>query len=105
EIGGDRQVGNAVAGRAQLFEVARAGVATVHGGERAVAPGLQRQVEVLAHRGRLRHRRDRLRPKVLRVRAGETDTPDPVDGADGTQKFGEQRTAPGDVAPVGVDVL
>ena len=39
------------------------------------------------------------------MRAGETDTPDPVDGADGAQKFGEQRTAPGDVAPVGVDVL
>ena len=70
-----------------------------------VAARLQRQVELLAHLGRLGHGLDRLGPQVLRVRAGEADAPDALDRAHGTEQVGEERAALRDVAAVGVHVL
>ena len=66
DVGGDREVGDRGARRGEALEVAGRGVAAVHARERAVAPRLERQVQVLAHRGALGHRRDRLGPQVLR---------------------------------------
>ena len=73
-------------------------------------------MQVLAHGGRVGHRRERLRSHVLRVRAGVPHAADAVDGADVAQQLGEQRAEPGvvlaalagrelQVAPVRVDVL
>ena len=58
----------AVRGRGEPLEVAGRGVAAVHARQRAVAPRLQREVEVLADVFALGHRRDRLGAQVLRVR-------------------------------------
>ena len=94
--------GTDAAGVGEPFEVARRRVAAVHGGQHAIAAGLQRVVQVLAHGRGLGHRRERLRPHVLGVRAGEPHPPDPVDGADDPQQIGEQRAhASGRVARVG----
>ena len=57
---------------------------------------------MLADRSALRHRRDDVAPKVLRVRAREADPLDPSDGVDCAQELGEARA---DVAAVRVDVL
>ena len=54
DVGGDREVGDRVARRREPLEVALGGVAAVHARERAVAPRLQRQVQVLAHATRTR---------------------------------------------------
>ena len=99
----------------QPLEVALGRVAPVHGGEHPVAPGLQRQVEVLAHRRGLGHRLDHVGAEVLRVRAGEAHPLDAVDRTDRPQEVGEERPHPhllarpppgqGEVAPVGVHVL
>ena len=98
------------------LEVALGGVAAVHRGEHAVAAGLQRVVQVLAHRAGLGHRRERLGAHVLGVRARVADPPDALDRADGAQQVGEQRAQAGgcvagsaggelQVAAVAVDVL
>ena len=39
------------------------------------------------------------------MRAGEAYAPDAFDPPDGAEQFGEERSAPGDVAPVRIDVL
>ena len=67
DVGGDREIVDAAAGRRQSREVTRRGVAAVHTRERAITPGLQRQVQVLADRRALGHRRDGLGAEVLRV--------------------------------------
>ena len=107
EVGGDREVGDRGTRGGQPLEVALGGVAAVHAGERAVAPRLQREVQVLAHRRALGHRRDGLGPQVLRVRRREADAVDAVDRVERAQQVGELRAVlPGaEVAPVGVDVL
>ena len=65
---------------ARRVEVALGGVAAVHGGEHAIAAGLQRQVQVLAHRRACAAMAvDRVGPEVLRVRAGEAHPTDAVD--------------------------
>ena len=46
-----------------------------------------------------------LGPEVLGVRAGEPDPADPVDGPHRPEELGEEGAAPGEVPPVGVDVL
>ena len=69
----------------------RTRVAAAHGGEHAVAPGLERQVELLTNRPGLGHRGDRLRAEVLGVRAREPDPADPLDRADRPQQIGEER--------------
>ena len=99
--------GIAARAAAEPLEVARGGVAAVHARERAVAPRLQRQVQVLAHAVALGHRRDRLGPEVLRVRRREADALDAVDRVERAQQVGELRAAlPGaEVAAVRVDVL
>ena len=99
--------GIAARASARRREVALGGVAAVHARQRAVAPRLQRQVQVLAHRRALGHRRDRLGPEVLRVRRREADAVDAVDRVERAQQVGELRAVlPGaEVAAVGVDVL
>ena len=89
------------------LEVAVGAVAAVHAGEDVVAPGLERQVQVLAHADALGHRRDRVGAQVLRVRRREPDPLDAVDRVDGAQQVGELRAvlAGAEVAPVGVHVL
>ena len=88
----DREIGHDATGLGEAFEVAGRGVATVHGGEHPVGPGLQRVVQLRAHGRRLGDRGERVGPHVLRVRRGEADAPDPRDGAGGAQQVGEQRT-------------
>ena len=68
---------------------------------------LQRQVELLAHRRRLRHRRGNVLLEVLRVGARVADAADPFDLADPAQQIGEQRlpAVQLEIATVRVDVL
>ena len=96
-----------MAARAALepLHVALRGVAAPHGPQHAIAPRLQGQVQLLADLGRLGHGLDRLGPQVLGVRAGEAHAPDALDGTDGTEQIGEQRSSLRDVATVGVHVL
>ena len=100
---------SSIAARAarEPLEVALGGVAAVHARERAVAPRLQRQVQVLAHARALGHRRDRVGAQILRVRRREPDPLDAVDRVDRAQQVGELRPVlPGaEIAAVGVDVL
>ena len=105
EVGGHSEVVDLGARRGQLLEVALGRVAAVHRRQRAVAPGLEREVEVLAHRRRLSHCRDRLGPQVLGVRTGEAHPADAVGRAQRAQEVGEERPPPGQVATVRVDVL
>ena len=107
EVGGDREIGDRGAGVGEAPQVALGGVAAVHAGQRAVAPRLQRQVQVLAHRRALGHRGDGLGPQVLRVRRREADAVDAVDRVERAEEVGELRAVlPGaEVAAVGVDVL
>ena len=76
-------------------QVPLGGVAAPHRREDTVAARLQRQVELLADRRRLGHRRDRLGSEVLRMRAREPDTADAGHLADGPEQVGEQRPRPG----------
>ena len=107
DVGGDREVRDRGTRGREPFEVARRGVAPVHARERSVAARLQRQVQVLAQRRALGHRRDRLGPEILRVRRGEADAFDAVDRVDGAQQVGEfgPVLARAEVAAVGVHVL
>ena len=68
DVGGDCEAVDCGPRTREPREVPVGRVAAVHARERAVAAGLQRQVQVLAHRRALGHRRDRLGPEVLRVR-------------------------------------
>ena len=107
EVGGHREVGDRGAGVGEALQVSLGGVAAVHAGEGAVAPRLQREVQVLAHRVALGHRRDGLGAEVLGVRRREANAVDAVDRVERAQQVGELRTVlPGaEVAAVGVDVL
>ena len=60
---------------------------------------------MVAHRRGLGHGRDRLGTQVLRVWAGEPDPADALHRADRPEQVGEERASPGQVPPVGVDVL
>ena len=77
----------------------------MHRRQRPIRPRLQRQVQVLAQRGDVGHGRDRLGPQVLGMGAREADPANALDPAEGTQQFGEQRPAFGEVAAVRVHVL
>ena len=81
DVGRHRQVGDGRTRRTESLQVPLRGVAASHGTQHTVAPGLQRQMQLLADLGRLRHGLDRLRPQVLGMRAGEADTPDALHGA------------------------
>ena len=105
DVGRHRQVVDGGPGRRQPLEVARRRIAAAHGAQHPVAARLEREVQLLAHLGRLGHGRDRFGPQVLRVRAGEAHASDPLDPTDGAQEVGEERSPPCQVAPVGVDVL
>ena len=105
DVRGHSEIVDRLARRGEPFEVARCAIAAAHGAQHTVAARLEWQVELLAHLGRRRHGLDRLGPQVLRVRAGEADPPDSLDGTDRAQELGEERSPPRDVAAVGVDVL
>ena len=105
DVGRHRQVVHGGPGRVEPFEVTSRRVTAAHGAQHAVAARLEREVQLLAHLGRFGHGRDRLGPQVLGVGAGEAHAPDPFDATDGAQQVGEERAAPRQVAPVGVDVL
>ena len=94
DVGGDGEAVDPRPGRGQAFEVALGGVAPVHGGEDAVAAGLQRQVQVLADAVDVRHGPDRLGSEVLGVGARVADPADARHPADGAQEVGEQRAGP-----------
>ena len=94
DVGGDGEVRDDPPGLGQPVEVALRRVAAVHRGQHAVGAGLQRVVEVRAHRRRLGHRGERLGAHVLGVRRREAHTADPVDGTDLPQQVGEQRADP-----------
>ena len=91
DVGGHGEIGHCGARRREAFEVASGGVSAMHRREHAIASGLQRQVQVLAHRSRRGHRLDRLGAQVLGMRAGEPHTTDAVDRADGPEQLGEER--------------
>ena len=107
DVGGDREVVDGVARGREPREVPLGGVAAVHARQRAVTPRLQRQVQVLAHRRALGHRRDGLGTEVFRVRRREADAAQAVDRIERAQEVGELRAVlPGaEIAPVRVDVL
>ncbi len=105
DVGRHRQVGDGGARRGEPLEVARRGVPAPHGAQHPVAAGLQRQVQLLADLGRLRHGLDRLGPEILGVRTGEADAPDALHRADSAQQLGEEGSPLRDVAAVGVHVL
>ena len=92
DVGRDREVGHDATGLGQPLEVPVAGVAAVHQCQHAVAPGLERIVQVLADGRRLGHRSERLGPHVLGVGARVPNPPDPGDCADVAEQIGEQRT-------------
>ena len=105
DVGGHSEVVHGGPGVRQALEVTPRGVAAPHGAQHAVAPRLQRQVQLLAHLRRGGHRLYGLGPQVLGVRTGEADAPDALDRPDGAQQIGEQRAALGEIAAVGVHVL
>ena len=88
----------------------------MHQRQHAIAAGLQRIVEVLAHGGAGRHGSERMRAHVLGVRACEPHPTQTRHGADRRQKIREQRPQPCvritivascqlNVAAVAIDVL
>ena len=116
DVGRHGEVGHDAPGVGEAGEVALGRVAAVHGGEHAIRAGLQRVVQLRAHRIGLGHRRERLQAHVLGVGRREPDPADAIDLAGGAQQVGEQRpdarrhvaaAASGElqVAPVAVDVL
>ncbi len=107
QVGGDREIGDRGACGLEPRQVPRRGVAAVHAGQCAVAPRLQRQVQVLADGRALCHRRDRLGAEILRVRRREPHALDAVDRVDRPQEVREfGPVLPGaEVTAVRVDVL
>src|SRR3954462_3432248 len=102
QVGRQREIGDRAAQLVHQAQVTLAGVGAPHRLQHARRARLQRQVRVLADRRALGHRGDHGRAEVLRVRAGEADPLDPVDGVVGAQQLLEGAA---DVAAVGVDVL
>ena len=88
----------------QRFQVARTAVASAHPLEHAVAPRLQREVDVLADDTAARHRIDHVGREVVWVRTGEADPAQPVYAVERAQQVGEHRP-PVEVTAVRVDVL
>ena len=87
-------------------QVALAVVRAAHRLEHPRRAGLQRQVDVLADRRALGHRRDHRLAEVLRMRAREADPLDAVDGVARAQQLAELGVEVGaQVAAPGVDVL
>ena len=115
EVGRDREVADGGARRREPLEVALRGVSAMHRGERAVTAGLERQVQVLAHRGRRGHRLDRVRAQVFRMGTREPNPADALDPADRPEQVSEEGADPfgaarlpcsqREIAAVGVDVL
>ena len=62
-------------------------------------------MELLADLGSVGHGRDDLWSQVLWMRTGKADAADPFDRADPPEQVSEQRSAAGDVTPVGVHIL
>ena len=75
----------------ESLEIALRGVAAVHRCQHTIAARLQRVVEVLAHRRRCGHRRERLGAHVLGVRAGEPHPANALDRSDCCEQLGEHR--------------
>ena len=85
-------------------EVALLPVRPSHPAQDGVAARLQRHVQLVAHRGRLRHGVNDVIGEVARVRAGEAQALQPVDTATGPEQRRE-RLLVAELAAVGVHVL
>ncbi len=70
-------------------EVALEVVRAPHRLQEAARPRLERQMDLLAHRGALGHRRDHRLAEVLRVRAREADPLDPFDRVASAEQLAE----------------
>src|SRR4051812_26396174 len=89
DVGSEREVRDRVAHALDEGQVALPRVRAAHRLEDARRAGLQRQMNLLTHRGAFRHRRDHGLAEVLRVRAREPDAVDSLDGVAGAEKLAE----------------
>ena len=91
DVRGDRDSGHGRADRRQALEVVLDRVLAAHPPKDGVVARLDRQVEVLADRRAVGHRRDQAVGEVPRMRRDESEPrdPEPVDGPD---EFGQVRT-------------
>src|SRR3990172_3936054 len=103
EIRGERDSGHCHPKVADLAEVFLPRVSAPHGGQDALGPRLDRQVDMGAKGIDLGEEADRLPVQVPRVRSEETDSPDSPDPGYPPKQFGE-RDLPF-LFPVGVHVL
>ena len=100
------QSGALLADHRHAVQVALAAIGAAHRLEDPTGARLERQVDVLAHRGQLHVRVDHVLADVLGVRARVTDPLDALHGVHLGQQLGEGRLlAARQVAAVGADVL
>jgi hypothetical protein len=109
DVGGDGHTWDGLTDPIQPREVPLAPVGPLHRPQDPVRARLEREMDVLAHLLALCHGLDDVGGEVVRVRAGESDAADPLDGVHGTKQLREQRVPAGprhrEVPPVGVHVL